>query len=118
MCPAEDLNVIGTASICRQGLPKDFINIYIYIAAFQLYLPYMLQILSATMIMSAKGGRSGRNFLLLLMCILCMLACAGGSRNVRVRCIESERQALLAFKKGLVDPGNRLASWTSGEEDC
>ncbi|XP_027152300.1 receptor-like protein EIX2 [Coffea eugenioides] len=31
-------------------------------------------------------------------------------------CFENERQALLEFKKGLIDKSNRLASWTG--EDC
>ncbi|THG06001.1 hypothetical protein TEA_000259 [Camellia sinensis var. sinensis] len=34
-----------------------------------------------------------------------------------VMCMESERQALSAFKQGLVDPSNRLYSWEV-EDDC
>ncbi|KAL5737633.1 hypothetical protein ACOSP7_030394 [Xanthoceras sorbifolium] len=34
-----------------------------------------------------------------------------------VRCIESERQALLTFKQDLKDPSNRLATWI-GDGDC
>ena len=41
--------------------------------------------------------------------------CSGD--HSEVRCIESERQALLRFKQHLKDPSNRLASWT-GEGDC
>ncbi|EEF41244.1 serine-threonine protein kinase, plant-type, putative [Ricinus communis] len=40
-----------------------------------------------------------------------------GSATV-IRCIESERQALLHFKKGLIDRANLLSSWTNEEEDC
>ncbi|CAL2239765.1 unnamed protein product [Prunus armeniaca] len=40
--------------------------------------------------------------------------------KVTVRCIERERQALLAFKRGLVDEFNHLSSWGSEAEkqDC
>ncbi|XP_031265020.1 receptor-like protein EIX1 [Pistacia vera] len=35
-----------------------------------------------------------------------------------VGCIETERQALLRFKRGLEDRSNRLASWISSDRDC
>ncbi|PQM39947.1 LRR receptor-like serine/threonine-protein kinase GSO1 [Prunus yedoensis var. nudiflora] len=40
--------------------------------------------------------------------------------KVTVRCIERERQALLAFKRGLVDESNQLSTWGSEAEkqDC
>ncbi|XP_021810930.1 serine/threonine-protein kinase BRI1-like 2 [Prunus avium] len=40
--------------------------------------------------------------------------------KVTVRCIERERQALLAFKRGLVDEFNQLSTWGSEAEkqDC
>ncbi|KAL6290162.1 hypothetical protein ACE6H2_007672 [Prunus campanulata] len=40
--------------------------------------------------------------------------------NVTIRCIERERQALLAFKRGLVDKDNSLSSWGSEaqKQDC
>ncbi|KAM4073224.1 hypothetical protein ACB094_10G002100 [Castanea mollissima] len=36
----------------------------------------------------------------------------------KVRCIESERHALLNFRQHLLDPSNRLASWASDVDCC
>jgi hypothetical protein len=43
--------------------------------------------------------------------------CTGDSA-AEVRCIESERVALLEFKQDLQDPSHRLASWAAGDGDC
>ncbi|KAK4571393.1 hypothetical protein RGQ29_029991 [Quercus rubra] len=73
------------------------------------------------------GGRSFK--LLLLHAFLLILLSAhlspalgfisgvgvGDANNIR--CIEGERQALLEFKKGLVDDYGRLSSWQSGDEN-
>ncbi|KAK7831149.1 receptor-like protein eix2, partial [Quercus suber] len=73
------------------------------------------------------GGRSFK-LLLLHAFLLTMLSAhmspalgfisgvgVGDANNIR--CIEGERQALLEFKKGLVDDYGRLSSWQSGDEN-
>ncbi|XP_008232927.2 PREDICTED: LRR receptor-like serine/threonine-protein kinase GSO1 [Prunus mume] len=70
----------------------------------------------------------GRCFKLFLAFSLLLLQYAQGGEvdhsqrdtNVTGRCIERERQALLAFKRGLVDESDFLSSWGSEAEkqDC
>jgi Leucine-rich repeat (LRR) protein len=50
-----------------------------------------------------------------LATLTCMFAYAGGNPNVL--CKSGERDALLTFKKGIVDPSNLLSSWI-GQECC
>ena len=35
-----------------------------------------------------------------------------------VSCNEEEKQALLSLKRGLIDPGNRLSSWSNQQDGC
>ncbi|MQM21986.1 hypothetical protein Taro_055033 [Colocasia esculenta] len=59
---------------------------------------------------------------LLLLGLVCLCNVVGGSNSTWSRpggCIDSEREALLQFKRGLPhDPANRLSSWTADGSDC
>ncbi|XP_047952037.1 receptor-like protein EIX2 [Salvia hispanica] len=47
--------------------------------------------------------------------VLVVLSCVFVSGDAEVRCIESEREALLNFKNGLIDKSGHLSSWRSNE---
>ncbi|KAF7147399.1 hypothetical protein RHSIM_Rhsim03G0185600 [Rhododendron simsii] len=52
-----------------------------------------------------------------LFLIIVTLSVSSSYGNLDVPCLESEKLALLSFKKGLADPSNRLSSWDV-EADC
>ncbi|KAF7147769.1 hypothetical protein RHSIM_Rhsim03G0185800 [Rhododendron simsii] len=52
-----------------------------------------------------------------LFLIIVTLSVSSTYGNIDVPCLESEKHALLSFKKGLADPSNRLSSWDV-EADC
>ncbi|KAF7149142.1 hypothetical protein RHSIM_Rhsim03G0184700 [Rhododendron simsii] len=52
-----------------------------------------------------------------LFLIIVTLSVSSSYGNLDVPCLESEKHALLSFKKGLADPSNRLSSWDV-EADC
>ncbi|XP_054817588.1 receptor-like protein 12 [Prosopis cineraria] len=47
-----------------------------------------------------------------------MLLCAVTFRRIISTCDERDRSSLLIFKQGVVDPSNRLSSWSSTHQDC
>ncbi|XP_024171703.1 receptor-like protein EIX2 [Rosa chinensis] len=65
------------------------------------------------------SGRSMHSVLVGLVClaIASAISCSSVGSSYNIMCLESERQALLQFKQGLVDESNALASWKS-EKDC
>ncbi|KAL3501994.1 hypothetical protein ACH5RR_036443 [Cinchona calisaya] len=56
-------------------------------------------------------------FLVLLFLIKLRFACCQRDYNSKLRCIESEREALSDLRKGLMDESNRLSSW-DGDNCC
>ncbi|CAN0920184.1 Receptor-like protein EIX2 [Linum grandiflorum] len=59
--------------------------------------------------------RTPFNFILLLL-ILTFFIFTSCNGQLTVRCLRSQKDALLAFKQGLVDPSGRLSSWIGN--DC
>ncbi|KAH7669445.1 Non-specific serine/threonine protein kinase protein, partial [Dioscorea alata] len=58
----------------------------------------------------------GAMYMLLLFVILVLVELI--SRSSCTACIESERMALLDFKKHIQDPYNKLSSWVMGQDCC
>ena len=69
-----------------------------------------------SMIMDRRSLRLLHAFLMLLLHLNPALGFNSGVEDANVRCIERERQALLEFKKGLVDGYDILSSWGSQDQ--
>ena len=66
--------------------------------------------------MDRRSLRLLHAFLMLLLHLNPALGFVSGVGDANVRCIERERQALLEFKKGLVDDYDMLSSWGSQDQ--
>ncbi|KAK9927781.1 hypothetical protein M0R45_024947 [Rubus argutus] len=67
------------------------------------------------------SGRSMHSVLLVgLVCLLIASStfCSSVGSSNNIMCLESERNALLQFKQGLVNDSNVLASWESNKDCC
>ncbi|KAM3729914.1 hypothetical protein ACB098_12G047100 [Castanea mollissima] len=69
-----------------------------------------------SMIMDRRSLRLLHAFLMLSLHLNPALGFISGVGDANVRCIERERQALLEFKKGLVDGYDILSSWGSQDQ--
>ncbi|PRQ60935.1 putative non-specific serine/threonine protein kinase [Rosa chinensis] len=71
-------------------------------------------------VFSIMSGRSMHSVLVGLVCLALPLLFLVQvlEAPTTIMCLESERQALLQFKQGLVDESNALASWKSKKDCC
>ncbi|KAH7669447.1 Leucine-rich repeat protein [Dioscorea alata] len=61
---------------------------------------------------------SGATRMMLLLLLVILVLAELISRSSCTACIESERMALLDFKKHVQDPNNKLSSWVMGQDCC
>ncbi|KAK2665243.1 hypothetical protein Ddye_003817 [Dipteronia dyeriana] len=57
-------------------------------------------------------------FILISLCTKTALGFPSGTGADNIQCMEREKQALLTFKKGLIDEYNHLSSWGINEDCC
>ena len=70
------------------------------------------------MVVSVKPIATGLFLLTIIFLAEASINVSSGKINSGLLCIESEKQALLSFKRDLIDPSNRLISWVAEEADC